>query len=152
MNSIICLIVFLLSVSSYSQIDATYEDVQQSFGNEIISTLETNENSSEVKRLNSTETIKFMYNSKRIVENIEVESSETIDTDRFHKLAKRLVPNFKLTSSASNNREQFFYDSNNKLLIVKSYATLKKSQLTKICFISQPSLILTLIPDIENWK
>ncbi|WP_111709567.1 hypothetical protein [Lutibacter citreus] len=146
------LIFLLISILSYSQINSTFEKVQIKFGNENIAESQTNENHFEIKKLNGTETIKFIYNSKKIVNIIEVENTQPINTHRFHELAKELNPNFKVTSSGNTKNLNFYYDSKNKFLNIKVYKTNKKSELNKIIFISDLKVISEIIPNIINWN
>ena len=152
MKQILTIICFLVSLVSYSQINWTYEKVQKKFGNENITAIETHENHFQVKKLNETGTVKFTYNHERIVNMIEVENTQAIDNDRFHKLVKELNSKFKLTSSGNTEYSNFYYDSKNGLLNIKVYKTNEKSKINKVIFISDPKAILELIPDIKNWK
>ena len=142
----------LISILGYSQINSTSEKVQKKYGNENIEESQHTEIHFEIKKLNDTETIKFTYNRENIVHMIEVENTRPINNDRFHKLAKELNPNFKLTSSGSSENLNFYYDSKNDFLNIKVYKTKKKTELNKIIFISDQKVILELIPDIKNWK
>ncbi|MCL8008960.1 hypothetical protein M8845_16130 [Gelidibacter japonicus] len=152
MKQIFTIIFFLLTIINYSQINWTYEKVQKKYGNENITELKIDENHFQVKKLNETETIKFTYNLENIVTMIEVENTQSIDNDRFHKLAKELNPKFNLTSSGKTENSNFYYDSKNGFLNIKVYKTNKKSEMNKIIFISDPKVITELIPDIKNWK
>ncbi|WAC03017.1 hypothetical protein N7U66_05145 [Lacinutrix neustonica] len=102
MKQIITIISLFISLISFSQINLTYEEVQQKFRIENISESQTAENHFEVKKQNESETIKFNYNTENIVTMIEIESKQAIDNHRFHKLVKELNPKFKLTSSRRN--------------------------------------------------
>lgn len=130
----------------------TFEEVQIKFGNKNITESKTDENHFEVKKLNETETIKFTYNFENIATMIEVENKQSINNDRFHKLAKELNPKFKLTSSGNTETLNFYYDSKNEFLNIKVYKTNKKSELNKVIFISDTKIISELIPDIKKWK
>ena len=152
MKQFFTIIFFLLSIISYSQINRTYEKVQKKFGNENITEFKTDENHFQIKKLNETETIKFTYNLENIVNMIEVENTQSIDNDRFHKLAKELNSKFKLTSSGNTENSNFYYDSKNGFLNIKVYKSNEKSEINKIIFISDPKVIAELIPDIKNWK
>jgi|26BtaG_2_1085354.scaffolds.fasta_scaffold01267_1 hypothetical protein len=152
MKQIFTIIFFLLTMINYSQINWTYEKVQKKYGNENITELKIDENHFQVKKLNETETIKFTYNLENIVTMIEVENTQSIDNDRFHKLAKELNPKFNLTSSGKTENSNFYYDSKNGFLNIKVYKTNEKSEMNKIIFISDPKVITELIPDIKNWK
>lgn len=152
MKQIITIISLFISLISFSQINLTYEEVQQKFGIENISESQTAENHFEVKKQNESETIKFNYNTENIVIIIEIESKQSIDNHRFHKLVKELNPKFKLTSSGETETINFYYDSKNKLLNIKVYKTSKKSELNKVIFISDTEIISKLIPDIKKWK
>ena len=152
MKKKITIIFFLITIISYSQINWTYEKVQKKYGNENITELKTDENNFQVKKLNKTETIKFTYNLENIVNMIEVENTQSIYNDRFHKLAKELNSKFKLTSSGNTENSNFYYDSKNGFLNIKVYKTNEKSEMNKIILISDPKIIAELIPDIKNWK
>jgi len=152
MKQIITIIFFLTSIISYCQINLTFEEVQIKFGNKNITESKTDENHFEVKKLNETETIKFTYNFENIATMIEVENKQSINNDRFHKLAKELNPKFKLTSSGNTETLNFYYDSKNEFLNIKVYKTNKKSELNKVIFISDTKIISELIPDIKKWK
>ncbi|MGB6268147.1 MAG: hypothetical protein WBF67_03975 [Olleya sp.] len=152
MKQIITVIIFFISIISYSQINLTLEKVQKKFGNKNITESKTDENHFEIKKLSETETIKFTYNTENIVTIIEVEDKESINNDRFHKLTKRLNPKFKLTSKGETKLSDLYYDSKNELLTIKAYKTDKKVDLNKIIFISDTKIILEIIPDVKNWN
>jgi hypothetical protein len=152
MKQIFTIIFFLLTIMSYSQINCTYEKVQKKYGSENITELKTDEIHFEVKKMNETETIKFTYNPENIVNMIEVENTQVIDNDRFHKLAKVLNSKFKLTSTGNTENTNYYYDSKNGFLNIKVYKTNEKSKMNKVIFISDPKVIAELIPDIKNWK
>ena len=81
-------IFLFISILGYSQINSTFEKVQKKYGNENIKESQLAENHFEIKKLTETETIKFSYNRENIVNIIEVENTQSINNDRFHKLAK----------------------------------------------------------------
>ena len=145
-------IFLFISILGYSQINSTFEKVQKKYGNENIEESQLAENHFEIKKLTETETIKFSYNRENIVNIIEVENTQSINNDRFHKLAKELNPNFKLTSSGNSENLIFYYDSKNEFLNIKVYKTKNKAELNKIIFISDQKVIAELIPEIKNWK
>ncbi|WP_299386106.1 hypothetical protein [uncultured Lacinutrix sp.] len=152
MKQIITIIFFLTSIISYSQINLNFEEVQTKFGKKNITESKTDGNHFEVKKLNETETIKFTYNLENIATMIEVENNQSINNDRFHKLAKKFNPKFKLTSSRNTELLNLYYDSKNQLLTIKVYKTNKKTELNKIIFISDTKIILEIIPNIYRWK
>ena len=145
-------IFLFISILGYSQINSTFEKVQKKYGNENIKESQLAENHFEIKKLTETETIKFSYNRENIVNIIEVENTQSINNDRFHKLAKELNPNFKLTSSGNSENLIFYYDSKNEFLNIKVYKTKNKAELNKIIFISDQKVMAELIPEIKNWK
>ena len=145
-------IFLFISILGYSQINSTFEKVQKKYGNENIKESQLAENHFEIKKLTETETIKFSYNRENIVNIIEIENTQPINNDRFHKLAKELNPNFKLTSSGNSENLIFYYDSKNEFLNIKVYKTKNKAELNKIIFISDQKVIAELIPEIKNWK
>ncbi|MCL7764372.1 hypothetical protein MPF19_13175 [Polaribacter sp. Z014] len=145
-------IFLFISILGYSQINSTFEKVQKKYGNENIEESQLTENHFEIKKLTETETIKFSYNRENIVNIIDVENTQPINNDRFHKLAKELNSNFKLTSSGNSENLIFYYDSKNEFLNIKVYKTKNKAKLNKIIFISDQKVIAELIPEIKNWK
>ena len=152
MKQIFTIIFVLITLFNYSQINWTYDKVQKKYGNENITESKTNNNHFEVKKLTENETIKFTYNVENIVKIIEVENRQSIDNDRFHKLAKELNSKFKVTSFGNTENSNLYYDSKNGLLTIKIYKTNAKKEMNKIVFISDPNEIAELIPDIKNWK
>ncbi|MGB1307913.1 MAG: hypothetical protein ACPG6B_03315 [Oceanihabitans sp.] len=151
MKHLLATILLITSLVSYSQINESYNTIQKVFGDENIAATKTNETHYEIKKLKDSETIKFSYNNQ-IVNYIELESKKPISNNRFHKLAKKLTPNFKLTSSGNAQNFNFYFDSKNKLLNIKVYNSTKKEVLNKIIFIADWNLILKLVPEINSWK
>lgn len=152
MKKFITISIFIFSTIVYSQINTSYEVIQKRFGGKNIKQLQDEENHFELKQLSTTETIKFTYNENKIVTIIEIESNQTFSNDKYHELAKKLIPKFKLTSSGSNDKLDFYYDSKNEILNIKLYKTPKKLKLNKVIFMSDTKIISEIIPEINKWK
>ena len=152
MKQIITTVLLLTAIIGHSQLNSTYTEIQNKFGNENLSASQTDEHRLELKKLNESETIIFTYDSNNTVIKIEVEAQRSIDKRRFHELAKELNPKFKLTSSGNTETNELYYDSNHTLLNIKVYKTNKKLHLTKVIFIADPQMIQELIPEIDTWN
>lgn len=143
---------FLFTMIGYSQINSSFEKISKKYGSVNILESKTSTSRFEVKKLNETDTIKFIYNKDNIAVIIEVSSTNPIDVNKFHKLAKKLIPNFKLTSSAEAETKSYYYDSKRKMLAVKYYKTNKKINIEKVMFISDFAYINELIPNLKDWN
>jgi hypothetical protein len=107
----------------------------------------------EIKLIPETnDTIKIWYNHNNIAKQIIISNHEKgINKKYFHDLSERFNTGFYLTNSLKNNNQEYFYDSNNKRLIIKIYSTKKRKKLNEVQFISDYEIIKNKLPEVKNW-
>ena len=149
---IIFMLLLLVSINAFSQINLTYDECIKNYGSEYIKKDKVGEYYSESKKLSENETITFSFNSDNVAVFISVSGNNDISNYRFHELAKKIIPKFKLTSTGRTALFDYFFDSKKQYLIVKMFKSEEKINLSKLLFISDTRMISELIPDIEKWE